>query len=126
MQFRKVAGPQVFSTGPSGESVEVPLPASSGGHMVKAVGYLIKFISNSGSNARAGLRLDHGPDGAAWLTHSTPIAVAGIPNSGMAVGDTYGTTGMIMEATRGVVLVQSANASFQSFTAEVYEMRKPF
>ena len=126
MQFRKVAGPQAFSTGPNGEAVEVPLPASAGGHMVKGMGFMIKFLGNTGANARAGLRLDHGPDGAAWVAHSTPIAVAAIPAGGLSHGDTYGTTAMIQEVTRGVLLVQSNNATAQGFTAEIYEMRKPF
>jgi hypothetical protein len=33
---------------------------------------------------------------------------------------------MIQEVTRGVLLCQSNNAALQSFTAEIYEMRKPF
>lgn len=126
MQFRKIAGPQVFTTGNGGEPKEYPLPASSGGHMVKGMGYMIKFLGNSGANARAGLRLDHGPDGSAWVTHSTPIAVAAIPAGGLAAGDTYATTAMIQEVTRGVLLCQSNDANQQSFTAEIYEMRKPF
>ena len=126
MQFRKLCGPMTFLTGSGGESVEVPLPAASGGHTVNAIGYMIKFTAVSSSNLRAGMRLDHGPDGIVWTTHSTPIAVAAAPSDNLAVGDTYSTATMIMEITRPVVLVQSANATFQTFTAEIYEMRKPF
>lgn len=126
MQFRKIAGPQVFSTGAGGAAAEFPLPVSAGGRMVKGMGYLIKFLGNSGANARAGLRLDNGPDGTAWVTHSTPIAVAAIPAGGLSQGDTYAVTTMIQEVTRGVLLCQSNDANVQYFTAEIYEMRKPF
>lgn len=94
--------------------------------MVKGMGYLIKFLANSGANARCGLRLDNGPDGVVWITHSTPIALAAIPAGNVSQGDTYGVTTMVQEFTRAVVLVQSVGGAQQSFTAEIYEMRKPF
>lgn len=126
MIFRKLVGVATFSSGPNGEALEYQVAASAGGHTVKNVGYMIKVIQKSSGNAKCGLRLDHGPDGTARITHSTPIAVATIPGLGLVAGDTTNTSAMLMEWLHPIVIAQSADSSQQSFTAEVYEMRKPF
>jgi hypothetical protein len=80
----------------------------------------------SGANAKAGLTLNHGPDGKVTVLHSTPIAVA-VPGAvpSLLSGDADSTK-VLGEWLHPIVSAASTAATAEWLIVEVYEMRKPF
>lgn len=97
--------------------------------MAKGVNYQIKVVAASGdANNRIGLDLYHGPDGATFALHSTPIGY-GDPGNAYPVllnGDADSTK-MIGEFLQARLKIKTNSGSTAQWAVvEVFEMRKPF
>ncbi len=70
MDFKKIAGPTRFESGPAGADAEYPLPHRSGGRSAKSFSYMVKVIAGP-PNTKVGFKIKHGPDGTVSVVHTS-------------------------------------------------------
>jgi hypothetical protein len=131
MMFSKIVGPVRLDSGTNGALKSYPLPPRGGGRMCKVVQYMVKVVQSSGSTARVTVRMDHGPDGNVFTTHSTPISAVDPTTGGtvalpaVVAGDA--TTSIIVgEFIQCVPGASSSDSNPSWVVVEIFEMRKPF
>ncbi len=122
---RKIFGPTRIDT-PDTSGVTCAIEPSSGGATCKNVVYFVKTVSESGSPWLE-LSLEHGPDGVASCSHSTPIASKLSGGAGTVIG---GSTNADSSGQLGEWLHPKVEITTTAGTAyaiiEVFELRKPF
>jgi hypothetical protein len=105
----------------------IELPGVRGGSMCKVALYQVVVVQKSGTAVEVGVRLDHGPNGQQYTTHSTPIAqVAVTAAAPTLLSGQADATMVIGEWMRPMLLVGSTGSTAEWAMVEVYELRKPF
>lgn len=119
MPVRVVArGLRIDSNSPA---TEVALPPSSGGSRFKRVMYCIKRIDASASTDDLTLKIQHGPDGNLWATHTDYPALADIGDLMTFESDADAILGEYFRA----VIKTDASAG-QWFVVDVFEVTNDF
>jgi hypothetical protein len=127
MQFSLLASMRVDGPATGGQATSFKLKPRAAGRSCKTAQYMIKIVAVSSTMAKVGLDLQHGPDGAVSVAHSTPIAMTQLTgtNANLLVGDAD-TTKILGEYLHVVINCISNDASPCWASVEIYEMRKPF
>jgi hypothetical protein len=115
---RKIAsGLYIASANPA---AVIAMEARPGGSKVKTLAFAAVMLDKSSGSDTLGIRIDHGPEGQLWVTH-TAASLA-------AVG-----TMLVVEADAAVILGEYFRAAFvtsttlnQFFVVDLYEITRPF
>ncbi len=127
MVLRRVFGPTRIDCAGSAYVV-YQIPGRRGGLTAKVAQYSIVTLGSSGSAVNLTLDLEHGPNGQAYVLHSTPISngAPGTAYPALLVGDAN-TSIILGDWLRPVVKIRDGSANQPQWAfIEVYEMLKPF
>jgi len=129
MYFVKIASNVRIESSANGTSQDYALPPLPGGHTTKNVGYQLRIVQASSTNAMAGIKLNHSPDGGTSVNHSTPIANTQL-STGVTLlsGDTVSSSVMVGEWLHPILTCSQfgGGGTREWVVLDAYEMRKPF
>lgn len=110
-----------------GQETFYRLQPSRSGRLCKQANFQIKVIASSSSQAKVGLRLEHGPDGTVSVLHSVPIPTTQLTggNALLLNGDSDASK-MLGNFLHPVITCISNDASPCWAVIEVYQLLKPF
>lgn len=126
MIFRQIAKDVRVESNSDGTAQDFELEPSPGGHVIKVCNYMVVVKQKSGTNARLGLKLNHGPNGIVSIAHSQPVAVTTLGAGVLLIGGDSDVTKVLSEYLHVILTCQSTGGNREWAVCDVYEMRKPF
>lgn len=125
MMYKLIAKNLRMTSGATGQPIEVELDPIWGGHTMKRVNFMLDIRQKSSTAAKAGIKLQHGPNGQKFIDHSTPISNttlgAGID---LLSGDSDDTK-VLGEVLRPVATVEG-NGQQEFVLVDIYMVATPF